>query len=338
MRLRKPVIEMPERRALLLAATALPAALLSRRLHAAESAESAEPVESDGRIVIRDALGEHAFDRPPERAVALQWDILENVVGCGVTPVGAADIKPWDEWVRTPALPRGVTDVGTRAEPNLARITSLHPDVILVGPTQADLIARLGAIAPTLVFDNSRADAPQGEAETAVAQFRELGRLFGRQAQVEARLARIDAELDALKKRLEAVFPTLPSVQVIRFSTLTTAFIYTPNSITDWTVRRLGMRQPLTAPPAAYGLVQRRLRDLKHLTDAHVLWVRPFSQERKLRESVLWQALPFVRRGLTGPAEPFWSHGGALSILETARSITEGLVRIASAQGRGGAS
>ena len=53
-----------------------------------------------------------------------------------------------------------------------------------------------------------------------------------------------------------------------------------------------------------------------------------FAQEKKVLESILWQAMPFVRRGHVASAKPYWSHGGAPSILVTAQSLYEALMSI----------
>ena len=50
----------------------------------------------------------------------------------------------------------------------------------------------------------------------------------------------------------------------------------------------MGMAQPLTRPASAYGLTQVRIRDLKNLTDAYVIYIRPFAQEAKVMNSILW--------------------------------------------------
>ena len=224
---------------------------------------SNEKLAAVSGITIRDDLGEHVFQTIPQRPAVLQWDLLENLVGLGVKPAGACDISSWDTWVREPALPAGIEDLGTRAEPNLERIAKLKPDVILIGPTQLDLMPVLATIAPVLLFSNYRADAPENEAETALKQFRELAKLFQREAAAEAEIARWFAQIDAYGDAIRKAFGFAPQIQVIRFSSLTTLFVYTPNSIADWVVRRMGMAQPLTRPASAYGLTQVRIRDLK---------------------------------------------------------------------------
>ena len=82
-------------------------------------------------------------------------------------------------------------------------------------------------------------------------------------------------------------------------------------------------------PASAYGLTQVRIRDLKNLTDAYVIYIRPFAQEAKVMNSILWCATPFARKHHVAPAEPYWSHGGAPSILTTAKRITEALLTLA---------
>lgn len=303
------------RRSLLLAGLSLPVV--------GRAAMSPEPV------AVKDLLGTQTFDTVPQRVVALQWDTLDDLLGLGVTPVGVADPGPWPEWVRFPALPAGISDVGTRAEPSIERLLAVKPDLIVAGATQTDLAKKLRAMAPVLCFENSRAVAPLGQAETAIEQFLTLARLFRREAKAREVLDAIETELADWRRRLAVAYPVRPPVQVIRLASLTTAFIYTPNSITAWVVEKLGFTQSLTARNASYGLTQRRLKDFRHFEDTHVVYVRPFAQERKLKESVLWQALPFVRRGHAVPAEAFWSHGGVMSILATARSLGKAFLSLA---------
>lgn len=300
---------------------------LSRRsLLSWAAAGALTPAFAGTSVTVRDSLGEHTFAAHPKRPVVLQWDILENIVGLGITPVGAADIEPWSAWVVDPALPSGIVSVGTRAEPNLERIAALKPDVILAGPTQTDLLPALQAVAPVLMFENWRKDASENEAETAFRQLNEQARLFGREERAREIREETEKAFARLKEKIEAHFGFLPEVQVIRLSSLTTCFLYTENSITDFAVRALGLRQAIVKPAENYGLVQVRLRELKHLTDTCVIYARPFALETKLMQSVLWRALPFTRRGRAAAAAPYWSHGGALSVRVTAERITEALL------------
>lgn len=280
-------------------------------------------------VTINDDLGPHTFSQPPQRVVALQWDLLENMVGIGVTPVGAADISSWDTWVGWPKLPTGIVDVGTRAEPNLELIARLKPDLILIGATQKDLLPTFSKIAPTLYFENYRADAPKNEAITAIDQFYTIARVLNREVAAHQLIDDIFAGIGDLGHRIKRAFGFMPALQVVRFSSLTTLFVYTPNSIADFVLQRMGIQQPLVMPNASYGLTQVRIRDLKNLTNAYVVYVRPFSMEKKLLASILWQATPFARKGHVAAASAYWSHGGAPSLWATAHCVGEALLSLA---------
>lgn len=297
-------------------------------LSAAE-AVGAIPSSSPEQIEVQDSLGLQRLAVRPKRIAALQWDLLENLITLGVVPAAAADLSAWPIWVRKPELPAGIVDVGTRAEPNIELIAALKPDLILIGPTQLDLKPALEAIAPVLCFENFRASDTDGEAAAAMTQLVTLGALLGREKQAAAFISRINERLEALGRQIRRAFGFSPQVQVIRFSSLTTAFIYTPNSIADYVIRRMGLAQPLQRPPADYGLTQIRIRELKGLETAFVIYVRPFAQESRLLSSILWQAMPFVRKERAAPAASYWSHGGAASILTTAESICSALLTLA---------
>ena len=312
----------PGRRKLL--AAAFLCAVFSKKAGAIGPSEAGRPARR-----IRDSRGEHGFSATPSRVVALQWDLLENLIALGIRPVGAADTAPWRQWVRTPALPEGIADVGTRAEPNIECIASLKPDLILIGPTQLDRLQILGKIAPVLCFENAKKEAPLGQAEGTIANLLALGRLFEREARAQALVMRIDETLARLGEEIRHAFGGAPAVQVIRFSGPTTLFVYTSNSIAHYALEKMGLRQPLDLSAADYGLTQLRIRDLKNLEEAYVIYVRPFAMEKKVLNSILWRATPFARKGRVAAAEPYWSHGGALSILATAESICQALLTLA---------
>lgn len=279
-------------------------------------------------VTVLDSVDEHTFFKKPQRVVALQWDLLENLVGLGIKPIGAADIGPWSAWVREPHLPDGIVDVGTRAEPNLERIAALEPDLVLIGPTQLNLKKSLERFSKVLVFENYRANAKSGQAQEAINQYLTLARIFNLEQKANQDIASWQMALKEMGQSIRNHFGFVPSVQVIRFSGLTTLFVYTPNSIADFVLRQMGITQPYVRDNANYGLTQVRIRDLKDLNDAYVVYVLPFAQEKKVLQSILWQAMPFARRKHVAAAKAYWSHGGAPSILVTAQSIYEALMSI----------
>lgn len=111
---------------------------------------------ANAHICIDHAMGETCFDAVPERIVVLEYSFADHLGTLGVAPVGyARDAMP--EYLVAFTEETGAEVVGTRAEPNLERITALQPDVIIADTRRhTALYEQLDAIAPTLIFNSLR--------------------------------------------------------------------------------------------------------------------------------------------------------------------------------------
>lgn len=262
----------------------------------------------------------------PERVIVLDWDLLEQILTLDVIPIGATEIEGYNQWVTYPFAPHSIEEVGTRAEPNLEKIALLKPDIILASSSQQDLLPVLETIAPVIYLPNfSRQD---NAADVALSHFMTLAKLFNRQSLAQHKIAEMDAKFDLLKAKLQRAFITLPEVEVIRFSTLTSVFFYTENSTTNYVLKKLGLISAITLPAQAWGIDQRRMNELQHITQGYVLYMLPFPDEKKIRKSALWQAMPFVRNGHFHSVKPVWNYGGITSLTLMAEAITESLLEM----------
>ncbi|HDT0719333.1 TPA: iron-siderophore ABC transporter substrate-binding protein [Proteus mirabilis] len=263
----------------------------------------------------------------PQRVVVLDWDLLEQILTLDVIPVGATEIMGYNQWVTYPIAPNTIEEVGMRAEPNLEKIASLQPDVILASSTQQDLLPVLRTIAPVIYLPNfSRQD---NAAEVAIAHFKTLAIIFGKQSLAAQKIAEMDEKFNLLKLKLQQAFISLPEVDVIRFSTLTSIFLYTENSTTQYVLNRLGLRSSILLPPQAWGIEQRRMNILQSISSGYVLYMLPFPEASKLPQSVLWQAMPFMQNGHFHSVSPVWNYGGVTSLSLMAEAITESLLEVA---------
>ena len=263
----------------------------------------------------------------PQRIIVLDWDLLEQVLTLDVIPIGATEITGYNQWVAHPVAPNSIEEVGMRAEPNLEKMASLKPDLILASSSQQDLLPVLKTIAPVMYLPNfSRQD---NAAEVALAHFNTLASLLGKTALAQQKLAEMDSIFVQLKCKLQRAFITLPEVEVIRFSTLTSVFLYTENSTTDYVVNKLGLNSAISLPPQPWGIDQRRMNVLQHIKQGYVLYMLPFPDESKLQKSVLWQAMPFVQNGHFHSVKPVWNYGGVTSLMLMAEAITESLLDMA---------
>ncbi len=206
----------------------------------------------------------------------------------------------------------------------------MKPDVILAASPQQDLIPLLKQIAPVIYLPNFSEN--EAAAETAIRHFRTLGKLFNKEALAEQKLAELDASFAQMRQRIRHYYSAPLSVLVMRFSTPNTVLLATENSTTDYVVRKLGLQAPIKEDPRAWGVKQDRINRLQSLQNSYVLYVQPFPGERKLKESPLWQAMPFVKKQRVNSVRAVWAYGGAMSLQYTAEAITDSLIELAPEQ------
>lgn len=278
-------------------------------------------------IEVVDSQGPKTFTKTPTRVIALNWGATEELIALGVTPVGVADIDGYRTWVERPALPAGITDVGRRAEPSMELMASLKPDLIVIGSQQLGLAAQASRIAPVLYFDNYREDHNNFKAVNH--SFRTLGKVLGKAAAADARLASRDAKLLALAEQLNQHFQgNIPATSVVRFVQPAHARIYGKNSMVEAALNMLGVPAALQVPNSTWGQVQRPITDLAEIDTGVLLYIEPFYDKQKLFAMPLWQFMPFVRNQHIAAVEPSWTYGGAISIEYLGEAITKALLQI----------
>lgn len=284
------------------------------------------PSHATAAIQITDGRGPLSFPTAPKRVVVLNWDLLEQVLELDVIPVGAPNLTGYSQWVLNPVPPSTIEDIGTRAEPNLDKITQLKPDVILAASPQKDLLEALGRIAPVVYLPNFRAQEQAGLA--AIEHFKTLGTLFAREETARQKLNAMEQRFHAMKEDLVHSFGKAEKVVAMRFSNTTSVFIYSENSTANFVLQQLGLTPAMPLPAKPWGIVQKRLKDLRNMTDAYVLYVLPFPDEKKLHRSILWKAMPFVRHGRVRSVQPVWNYGGAMSLLYMAEEFSRSLLEM----------
>ncbi|EPT9498879.1 iron-siderophore ABC transporter substrate-binding protein [Vibrio parahaemolyticus] len=281
-------------------------------------------------ITVHDAHGAVTFEQVPQRVVVLNWDILEQVLALDIEPIAAPNLPGYRQWVVNPYAPESIEDIGTRAEPNLEKIASLKPDVILAASPQQDLIPLLRQIAPVVYLPNFSQN--EAAAQTAIKHFRTLGVLFDKQELAEQKLAKLNNSFKQLRDKIRQHYSAPLDVLVMRFSTPNSVLLSTENSTTDYVVEQLGLTNPIKVSARAWGIKQDRINRLQNLEQSFVLYVQPFPQESKLNSSPLWQAMPFVKKQRVNSVRAVWAYGGAMSLQYMAEAITDSLIELAPKQ------
>ncbi len=281
-------------------------------------------------ITVHDAYGAVTFEQVPQRVVVLNWDILEQVLALDIEPIAAPNLSGYRQWVVNPYAPESIEDIGTRAEPNLEKIASLKPDVILAASPQQDLIPLLRQIAPVVYLPNFSQN--EAAAQTAIKHFRTLAALFDKQELAEQKLAKLNDSFKQLRDKIRQHYSAPFDVLVMRFSTPNSVLLSTENSTTDYVVEQLGLTNPIQVSARAWGIKQDRINRLQNLEQSYVLYVQPFPQESKLNSSPLWQAMPFVKKQRVNSVRAVWAYGGAMSLQYMAEAITDSLIELAPKQ------
>lgn len=277
---------------------------------------------------VEDSEGVKTIKAQPVRVAALNWDIAEQVIELGVTPVAVPDIAGYSDWVVQPVIPEGVADIGTRTEPNFSALKKLNPDVILIASPQKDLQERLSEIAP--VFYYQTYSEQHSNAAAAIENFKKIAQLLGKEEQANNKLAAMDARIAVLKAELAKAYPgDKPKVTSFRFASTTSVYIYGNNSIPQYALEQLGFENAMDLPASQWGISQKRMTELKKVKNGIALYFEPFPYQDKLNQSPIWKSMPFVRSGQFSPVEASWSYGGAMSILYNAEAMAKSLLTLA---------
>jgi iron complex transport system substrate-binding protein len=188
---------------------ALPLLLLTACGADADATPLAQP--ADTTRTVTHAAGTTEVPADPQRIVTTtDQNALLPLLELGVTPVGSAGQLGPDgagTFRRTQGFDTsGITFTGAFLEPNLEKVASLEPDLIVGYEFNEEFYDDLSALAPTVlmqIFDRPLTDA-----------LLEFGALVDREDQAEALHAAYDARIVALREALGERTETL-SVAVI---------------------------------------------------------------------------------------------------------------------------
>ncbi len=164
----------------------------------ASTSEKTE-TSTDAKMTVTDSLGEKVdVSQNPEKVVVFDNGSLDTLdaLGVGDSVVGAA----------TDSLPnylsayKNVDSAGGIKEPDVEKINSLNPGLILISGRQQDYKDQLNAIAPTLYLDSSSGDYWE-KTQTNVTT---LAKIFNKEDEAKKEIASLQKNIDSLRSKAEA--------------------------------------------------------------------------------------------------------------------------------------
>lgn len=278
-------------------------------------------------VFAADAVSEQHHQLHVTRVVALNWSSAEALLALGVVPVGIADSQGYSQWVRIPELPAGITDVGTRGEPNLELLRALKPELIISGPGMNTDMTSVSSIAPVLTLDTFRADHNNGMAIDR--DFLTIAKAVGKEHTARQILRERDEKIHHWQQQLKQHFSgNLPPVTLVHFVNTSTAAVYGKNSSVEYALAQLGIQPAIATENTAWGETNLPLQRLASVRSGVLIYIRPFAEEKKLFSSILWKHMPFVQQHHFLVIDPSWTYGSALSIEYIAQATTQALLTL----------
>ncbi|MGK5509982.1 ABC transporter substrate-binding protein [Brevibacillus formosus] len=169
------------------------------------SAEQKQPAtgqdsaQTAQKRIVKHEMGETEITGDPKRVVALEYSFVDGLWELGVTPVGIAQENDKDvEGLIGQKI--AYTPVGTRQQPSLEVISSLHPDLIIGDLNRhKDIYKDLQKIAPTIILKSRNSTYQEN-----LSSFVTIGEALNKKKEAEQRLIKHKEIIAEFKKRVPA--------------------------------------------------------------------------------------------------------------------------------------
>lgn len=146
-------------------------------------------------LVIEHKLGSTTITKTPKRVVIIGYGALDTLDFFGIEPVAVAKVPAMPSYL-SKYQQDSYTPVGSLFEPDFERIYNQKPDLIIIGVRAASKYKELSEIAPTVAFIP---DTAQSYWESTQQQWRNLGKIFAINEQVEEQILKLNEEFTAIK-------------------------------------------------------------------------------------------------------------------------------------------
>ncbi|MEU2677161.1 iron complex transport system substrate-binding protein [Streptomyces sp. LamerLS-316] len=298
---------------------------------ASESCADDTTTTSTKPVSFKDGVGRQVkLDKPAKRIAVLEWQQVEDALTLCVTPTAVSDAKGYSTWVSAEKLPSGVTDIGTREEPDLDTLYAANPDLIVVEAFDADdeTLAKLEKRGvPVMATRGANPKDPIGNMREV---FSMIGKATGRTERADQVLKEFDDHLATAKKQVtDAALPTKDFVFFdgwLEGGNLTVR-PYSKGALFTEIGEELGMKSAWTddvnkahgdgGVDPSYGLAQTDVEGLTSVGDANLFYANDEGAGgyvSALQKNPLWKSMPAVKEGRAHsfPAR-VWGAGGPRS-------------------------
>lgn len=252
------------------------------------SAETGTGAEAETRQV-EHAMGVADVPANPERVVVLDTGELDDALALGVKPVGAVRVDVSKDYLGyLEGQTDGIEMVGSISEPNLEKIASLEPDLILSSTVRSEAIyEQLAKIAPTVLAPDL--------GDTWKENFRLYAEALNKQDEAEELIADFESDAAELGKQIGPG----KTLGIVRFLPGQIR-VYSDLSFHGTIIEDMGLEVPAPAVGADTFLEVSPEQVTK--ADADFLYTSTYgdpgeTDRAKILGGPLWKTLPAVRSG-----------------------------------------
>ncbi|WP_134702109.1 siderophore ABC transporter substrate-binding protein [Ammoniphilus sp. YIM 78166] len=159
---------------------------------------AAAPAPEETEMTITHNLGETKVKKNPEKVVVFDFGVLDSLdkLGVEITALPQSNVPKY----LSKYTDSKYVNVGTLKEPDFEKISEINPDLIIISGRQQELYDEFSKLGPTIFMGVDSAKYMESYTENA----KRLGSLFGKEAQVDEELAKVNASLEALNAKASA--------------------------------------------------------------------------------------------------------------------------------------
>jgi iron complex transport system substrate-binding protein len=154
----------------------------------------AQPTE----LTIKHKLGETKVKKNPQKIVVFDFGVLDSLdkLGVEVTGVPQANIPPYLAKYKDAKY----KNVGSLVEADFEKVNAIKPDLIIISGRLSTAYEELSKIGPTIFLGVDSAKYMESYTENA----KTLGQIFGKEAQVESELAKVNDTVKTVSQKVKA--------------------------------------------------------------------------------------------------------------------------------------
>jgi len=257
------------------------------------------------------------------KVVALSWEVMEMVISLGIKPVGVSDVSNYKKWVALSHMPNGVIDMGPRNQLNLEKISSVKPDIIIIGSSQTKYIDKLEKIAPVMfveIFKDN--ENPFKNMENNLIK---IGKLFDKQQNAEKIMQQT---YKLIKQKGKLVKDKNSPVAFVRFLRNGKRFrLHGEKSMAGSVINLMGLQNVYKGKTNHWGFALMNAEKLRNLSrNLQFIYIKDdWGGYNSMTKNPLWKTFHFVRNKNIYSTPDVWAYGGPLSAQKIATYISDAL-------------